>query len=532
MRKASLLIAIIVLLWASEAAAFCGFYVGGAGAELFNDATQVALMREGNQTVLSMQNRYDGPIKDFAMVVPVPQVLMEANVKTLDEDVFAKLDRLTAPRLVEYWEVDPCRFGGTNNDTTSLPNSGVTNSATNGVTVEAEFKVGEYDIVVLSSEESTALETWLVDNNYNIPTGAAPYYEPYINAGMYFFVAKVDPAEVEFGANGRAILSPLRFSYTSDQFALPIRLGMINSAGEQDLIIHILARDQRYDLANYDNVTIPTNKEVTADTKNNFGEFYKALFARTAEENPGAVVTEYAWQASSCDPCPGPVVSPGDLLTLGADVLEPTGGGTGTNGATNGRGGDLEFDQSWVVTRLHARYDKDEIGEDLVFEKANPIVGGREFVVGDDGELEQGSKPSNINNFQGRYIIRHPFQGSITCDNPYFGVWGEPQTKSAPGPTSTGDDITANEDLDLGARFVDDVDELGIEGAGRRESGSTPSGGSPNNGTSGPGAGTNGAVDGGVEGGAGCGGCATGATGPAGLFALFIAGFIVRRRRR
>ena len=55
--------------------AFCGFYVAGGGAELFNNATQVVLMREGTRTVLSMQNTYQGPPEDFAMVIPVPVVL-------------------------------------------------------------------------------------------------------------------------------------------------------------------------------------------------------------------------------------------------------------------------------------------------------------------------------------------------------------------------------------------------------------------------------------------------------------------------
>ena len=65
------------------ARAFCGFYVGGAGAKLFNNATMVVLMRDGQRTVLSMQNNYQGPPTDFAMVVPVPIVLQEENVKTL-----------------------------------------------------------------------------------------------------------------------------------------------------------------------------------------------------------------------------------------------------------------------------------------------------------------------------------------------------------------------------------------------------------------------------------------------------------------
>ena len=55
--------------------AFCGFYVSGADASLYNNATMVVLMREGTTTVLSMQNNYQGPPQDFAMVVPVPVVL-------------------------------------------------------------------------------------------------------------------------------------------------------------------------------------------------------------------------------------------------------------------------------------------------------------------------------------------------------------------------------------------------------------------------------------------------------------------------
>jgi len=91
-----------------DAGAFCGFYVGSADQKLFNNATMVVLMREGTRTVLSMQNNYQGPPEDFALVVPVPVVLQKENVKTLPRDLFDKVDALAAPRLVEYWEQDPC----------------------------------------------------------------------------------------------------------------------------------------------------------------------------------------------------------------------------------------------------------------------------------------------------------------------------------------------------------------------------------------------------------------------------------------
>ena len=127
---------------------------------------------------------------------------------------------------------------------------------------------------------------------------------PYVESGSKFFVAKVDPKKVNF-EDGQAALSPLRFHYDSEEFALPIRLGLANSSGTQDLIVNILAPHQRYEVANYQNVTIPTNLDVKDDVRKRFGEFYAALFDRTLEKHPGAVVTEYAWDAMQLRSVPG-----------------------------------------------------------------------------------------------------------------------------------------------------------------------------------------------------------------------------------
>ncbi|MEZ4460653.1 MAG: DUF2330 domain-containing protein [bacterium] len=439
------------VLAAPQAMAFCGFYLGGAGADLYANATQVVLMREGTTTVLSMQNQYEGPAEDFAMVVPVPVVLMQDDVKTLEPGVFAKIDTLSAPRLVEYFQADPC-IPVYDDQFDSATNENTVNNANNGVVVEAQFKVGEYDISILSANDSTGLETYLTDNNYNIPMGAAPYFEPYVQSGMYFFVAKVDVALAP-KVNGKTVLSPLRFAYTSEDFALPVRLGMINSQGTQDLIVYTLGRNQRYEVANRPNVTIPTNIEVVGSVRDSFSNFYQTLFSQTLKANPQAVVTEYAWQASNCDPCPGPVLDAADLLTFGADQFT-----------------DLENDQSWVVTRLHARYDKDDIAEDLVFRAANPIVGGREFVVDPDtGKLEEGAQESDINNFQGRYIIRNPWTGAVDCAEPNTN-WSS-QTEADQSPNTKGTDVVLDADRNLVPDIIGSVPELGITGTGVRTGG-------------------------------------------------------------
>src|SRR5687768_6329377 len=88
--------------------AFCGFYVSGSDKKMFADATNVVLMRSGTRTILSMQNDYRGPLEDFAMVIPVPVVLKQTDVRVVQKAVFDRMDSLGSPRLVEYWEEDPC----------------------------------------------------------------------------------------------------------------------------------------------------------------------------------------------------------------------------------------------------------------------------------------------------------------------------------------------------------------------------------------------------------------------------------------
>ncbi|MFT3772948.1 MAG: DUF2330 domain-containing protein [Minicystis sp.] len=399
---------------ARRAEAFCGFYVSGADTKLYNNATQVVLMRDGIRTVLSMANNYQGPPEDFAMVVPVPIVLQKENVKTLTKDVFDRVDRLSAPRLVEYWEQDPCdyprrhhRYDMAMESKAAAPAGAARepNAPPARVRVEAEFAVGEYEIVILSADDSTSLDAWLRQNRYRIPDGAESVLRPYVQTGAKFFVAKVNASKVRF-EKGMATLSPLRFHYDDDRFQLPVRLGLLNSRGTQDLIVHVLARRQRYELANYPNLTIPTNIELGEAALSSFGAFYVALFDKTVEKTPNAAVTEYSWAAGTCDPCPGPTLSDGDIKSLGGDVIP---------------GGMPAFEAT--LTRLHLRYTKDSLGEDLVFRAAPPITGGNGWSEGGD-KHEAHATRAGQNMFQGRYIVRHPWQGDITCADPQFGRWG------------------------------------------------------------------------------------------------------------
>lgn len=373
------LVAMICII--PKAWGFCGFYVAKADATLYNKASQVVIARDGNRTILTMANDFQGDVKDFALVVPVPVVLKREQVQIGDPKILERLDAFSAPRLVEYFDPNPCqenKFW----DFAPRPASVAKTQASNrrdrslGVTVEAQFSVGEYDIVILSAKESTGLATWLTQNGYRIPNSAAPLLQPYIRQNMKFFVAKVNLTQ--FQRAGFQYLRPLQIAYSSPKFMLPIRLGMINASGEQDLIVYILSPKGQAELTNYRTAKIPTNAEIPLFVKTDFARFYKAVFATAHQrENQKVAFLEYAWDMGSCDPCAADPLTPDELRKAGVFWLN-------SPSASAGRG--------VFITRLHVRYSRARFAEDLMFQET-----------------------ANRQNFQGRYVLRHPFNGRANC---------------------------------------------------------------------------------------------------------------------
>lgn len=367
-----------------DALAFCGFYVSQANANLYNQASQVIIARNGDRTVMTMANDYQGDVKDFALVVPVPVVLSAEQVSVRDGDTLSRLDRFSAPRLVEYFDPNPCagQLRGklppapeTGSPTDNL-RPGTTRGGSLGVSVEERFRIGEYDIVILSATESQGLETWLRQNNYNIPTGASALLQPYVRQGLKFFVAKVNLgalAEGEFQD-----LRPLAIAYESPRFMLPIRLGTLNTRGEQDSIVYLLSPQGQVELTNYRTAPIPTDLQLPEFIQqgDRFREFYRASFSR-ARDRAGENVAflEYAWDMGSCDPCAADPLSREELQNAGVFWLTP------------------ERSNRVFITRLHLRYTRDTFPEDLQFLATN-----------------------NRQQFQGRYIVRHPYRGEMTCE--------------------------------------------------------------------------------------------------------------------
>jgi hypothetical protein len=382
--------AVLTVLVTTTAQAFCGFYVAKADTSLFNQASQVVLVRDGNRTIITMANDFEGEAEDFAIVIPVPTMIQREQINVGDRAVIEHLDAYTSPRLVEYHDADPCmrlEVAEIRRSDAALPASSRQMgqaARSRGVTIEAQYTVGEYDIMILSATQSDGLVAWLDENGYQLPRGAARIVGSYLKQDMRFFVAKVNLEEQ--AKSGYQYLRPIQVAYESNKFMLPIRLGTLNAKGKQELYVYALTRTGRVETTNYRTVKLPSNFDVPEFVEDEFAEFYRAMFDRqTVEHKERAVFLEYAWDMAWCDPCAADPLSEKELRSLGVFWLRdnrPDDGRIMPQPARN-----------VFVTRLHVRYDAEHFPEDLMFQE----TGDRQ-------------------NYQGRYVIRHPWQGESSCD--------------------------------------------------------------------------------------------------------------------
>lgn len=400
MMKKGVALLVLAAMITHEASAFCGFYVSKADGTLKNKTSQVILVRDGNRNVITMYNDFKGNLKDFAMVVPVPVVLQKKDIKVVDQAIFNTLNEYSKPRLVEYYDQNPCtrnmddmlqgRASGVMSEVV-VTAYGTQKKKDLGVKIEAKYIVGEYDILILSAKESTGLKDWLNENGYKIPAGAEEVLDPYIKSNLKFFVVKVNEDEKKKLPGN--FLRPIQINFSSPKFMLPIRLGMANADADQDMIVYAFTKKGRIECTNYRTVSVPTAKNIPLFVKNNFGSFYTNLFQHQwGKEGKAIALLEYAWDVSpknfvKCDPCVATAPSVQDLLQAGVwwinrdwsdydDVYD-----------------NEDYSDNVYFTRLHVRYNRRSFPQDLQFQVT-----------------------PNTENFQARYIITHPATGDFGCE--------------------------------------------------------------------------------------------------------------------
>ena len=346
------------------ASAFCGVYLSSTGDALYNNTSQVVIgadpgLRDGQgQVTLTLASDISGDASDFALVIPVPAVLTDDDVRTVDPQLLTGLTAFSAPRLVQYtcdtlygWGDSGWGGGGRSsgcgcfgghkaNDTGGWSDTGSAEDDYYGsVEVETSFTTGVYDIVVLSAEESADLLRWLNDHGYQVDDKASSALQEYIDAGQYFLAARISLDTAP--SSGEAWLEPLQLSWAGTDLTLPVRLGTVNAQDEQSVLLHVVG-ESRAAIANYPEVTLEDECMWNDAQHGDLNAFQVSQLASAFADEDAAWLTEYAW-TDACDPC-----------TESGDFNSSVAAEFGYQGSS------VAF-----LTRLYVRYQPEALGADL-----------------------------------------------------------------------------------------------------------------------------------------------------------------------
>ena len=372
------------LLSAGLAHAFCGTYVAAPGASLTNHSSRVVVARSGTRTTLTLAADYSGDTGDFALLLPIPEIIGPEDVSTGDPSLIEWIDQYSTPRAVAYTCEDffdlqksgpGCGYTfGCSSSELASPTFDAGPVADDSVTVESSFTTAGYEFTVLSAEESSDLFGWLQAHDYELARGGDDILQEYIDAGVYFLAVKV----AADAASGHELwLPPIRIAYDADSWGLPIRIGTISADGAQEVLIYTLtdvATDGEVGIANYPEAAVDSECMWLGEDAEDMTAWYGTEVATAVAEAGGAAwIKEYSADlvptpgvGYHCDPCTADPAIPGGTFA-------PFG---------------LDSDRAHL-TRIRMRYDATTATQDLtLYASGIPGASSQLRYIGYEPELE------------------------------------------------------------------------------------------------------------------------------------------------
>lgn len=388
--------------WTAEA--LPAVLVGAAPLKIRNHRSHLVVVQDGPRITLDLQIDVLAVPMDLAIVVPIHGDVDPSSLETLDRRLFDRLDRLTAPRLVQVWEQDPCAA-----PTPPAPVAPPRDER------PATIIKGEYDFASLGRIGAGELEAWLRERGFPLTDAHTAALADHFAAGASFVVARVDRRQVHFDVRGNAVLSPFRVAFTpAGDWRVPLRAGLGHTLGHQDVVIHTIAPGPAV-LGDPPASPMLAGLALRPAAADRFAAVYAALFA--AAQQGAAAIREHTAPLE-----PG-ALAPAELTALGVAA------GPGP----------------LVVSRLHLRYAPAELPTDpaLTTAPASP------------------APPAH----RTEYFVRHPWTGEVACEAPQRGVWGPPPASVLPdqhAPRWVRAMAPARPIADLTPWLAEDVPALGL----------------------------------------------------------------------
>ena len=478
-RQLSAVLVMVLALVPTPAACFPGVFVGKAGSQSVAHTAHVVVMLNGPISVVTVMVDYGGELSPFALLMPVPPDVAIDRVRAVKREFVARLEQLSAPRFHGFFEQDPCDHGPTEQDwdvryeasdsgflaPAFLPPPERHWTVSNDISIATEpvFKnsESEFRFQILPVSEPREIEAWLKPRGYQAAaetlSGLARALER-----RKLLVAEVNPARAELLGDGGLQLGAIRYWSREPMLTISSTLGLLNSAGIQDLFLYVLHPTSRFEVSNYDNVFLPSNVEVDAAAAEQLAVLYNALFDAQLRRNPRSAVTEYVWPTTGCgEPCPNAPLTLNELMSLGGDIMEAKlvssvartpepepesddekqmfelqlqGKSTlekaqslrqhGKDRRELARRRAMMSRQRYIMTRLHLRYDRKILTSDISLQPAaEQLQGGIGIPQGPKGVLPNAARSAKVSHLQTRFVSLFAWPHSYQCEAPTRWRW-------------------------------------------------------------------------------------------------------------
>jgi len=192
------------------------------------------------QSTLYDEIEFHGAPASFAWVLPIKGA---ATVALSADILFASLDQLTASEVLQPPTNCPAapscgdeEFGPTAAEGAAAVDAGAHSA---GVTVTAQAQVGPYETVQLHSTDPNALQTWLTQHGYSIPSAVAPLVAAYVADGFDFLAMKLAPGK------GVSAMQPVRVTTSGASPVMPLRMVAAGTGSTTGITLWVVGLDDR-----------------------------------------------------------------------------------------------------------------------------------------------------------------------------------------------------------------------------------------------------------------------------------------------
>ncbi len=233
----------VLAVWGERDAAACGgcFHPPVQTASDITDE-RMLLSASTVQSTLYDQIQYAGSPTSFAWVLPIHGTV---DVGLSADVLFDSIDSLTATQIVPPQPNCP---PPPNCGQFAVPGGGAFAAADAGalgtVTVTKAENVGPYATVQLHSTDSSALDNWLTQNGFNIPSDVVPVINQYVSEGFDFLAMKLLPNQ------GVQAMRPVRVTTQGGSLSLPLRMAAVGTGATVGITIWVVS-DGRYEPSNF-----------------------------------------------------------------------------------------------------------------------------------------------------------------------------------------------------------------------------------------------------------------------------------------